>query len=464
MELFNREVYKQRRQELKTKVSEGIILILGNSESSMSYPANTYKFRQDSSFLYYFGLNLPDFAGVIDIDNNKEYIFANDIDIDDIIWMGPQPSVKDLAEKVGIFNTNSMSDLHEFINKNNNRKIHFFPPYRGNNKILLSDLLQIPIKDLKEKASSELIKASVSLRSIKSDLEIKEIEKACEIGYKMHTTAMKMAKPGIVEQEIAGTIEGIALSYGSLISFPVILSQNGETLHNHYHNQVLTEGRLILVDCGAENNMSYCSDNTRTFPVSGKFTEKQKKVYETCLKANTECIKAIKPGVFYKDIHFLAAKIIVEGLKAIGIMKGDVDKAVEAGAHTLFMPHGLGHMMGLDVHDMENYGEDFVGYNDEISRSSEFGTAYLRLARKLEPGFVLTVEPGIYFIPELISKFKSENKYTEFVNYDILEKEYLKFGGIRIEDDVLVTDNGYRVLGKPIPKTVNEIEELMKNN
>ncbi len=463
MELFKKDVYKNRRAELKKSVSEGIILILGNTESSMSYPANTYKFRQDSSFLYYFGLNLPDYVGVIDIDNNKEIIFANDIDIDDIIWMGPQPTVKELAEKVGVTETYSFTSLQEFIDKNKNRKIHFFPPYRGNNKILLSELLNIPVNELKAKASAELIKASVNLRSIKSDLEIAEIEKACEIGYKMHTTAMKMAKPGVIEQEIAGTIEGIALSYGSLISFPVILSQNGETLHNHNHNQILTEGRLLLVDCGAENNMSYCSDNTRTFPVGGKFSDKQKQIYEVCLKANTECIKAVKPGVFYKDIHFLAAKIIVEGLKNAGIMKGDVDKAVEAGAHTLFMPHGLGHMMGLDVHDMEDYGEDFVGYDDEIKRSSEFGTAYLRLARKLQPGFVLTVEPGIYFIPELISKFKNEGKFFDFVNYDLLEKEYLNFGGIRIEDDVLVTENGYRVLGRPIPKTVKEIEDFMNS-
>ena len=461
MELFNAEVYKNRRSQLKEKVNNGIILITGNSESSMSYPANTYKFRQDSSFLYYFGLNIPDYVGVIDIDNNKEIIFANDIDIDDIIWMGSQPSVKELSAKVGIEETHKFSDLFDFIKNNKNRKIHFFPPYRGNNKILLSKLLDIPISKLKEKASIELIKASVSLRSVKSDLEIAEIEKACEIGYKMHTTAMKMAKPGIVEQEIAGTIEGIALSYGNLISFPVILSQNGETLHNHHHNQILTEGRLLLVDCGAENKMNYCSDNTRTFPVGGKFSDKQKKVYETCLKANVECIKAIKPNVFYKDIHFLAAKIIVEGLKEIGIMKGNVDEAVKAGAHTLFMPHGLGHMMGLDVHDMEDYGEDFVGYDNEIKRSSEFGTAYLRLAKKLQPGFVLTVEPGIYFIPELISKFKNEGKYFEFVNYDLLEHEYLDFGGIRIEDDVLVTETGYRVLGKPIPKTVKDIEELM---
>ncbi|RLD47383.1 MAG: aminopeptidase P family protein, partial [Bacteroidetes bacterium] len=375
----------------------------------------------------------------------------------------PQPTVKELAEKVGVTKTYFFTSLQEFIDKNKNRKIHFFPPYRGNNKILLSELLNIPVNELKAKASTELIKASVSLRSIKSDLEIAEIEKACEIGYKMHTTAMKMAKLGVIEQEIAGTIEGIALSYGSLISFPVILSQNGETLHNHNHHQILTEGRLLLVDCGAENNMNYCSDNTRTFPVGGKFSDKQKQIYEVCLKANTECIKAVKSGVFYKDIHFLAAKIIVEGLKNAGIMKGDVDKAVEAGAHTLFMPHGLGHMMGLDVHDMENYGEDFVGYDDEIKRSSEFGTAYLRLARKLQPGFVLTVEPGIYFIPELISKFKNEGKFFDFVNYDLLEKEYLNFGGIRIEDDVLVTENGYRVLGRPIPKTVKEIEDFMNS-
>ncbi len=461
--MFTKDIYENRRQELKKLVSDGIIIILGNADVSMSYPANIFEFRQDSSFLYYFGLSHPNYAGVIDVDNDKDYIFANDFDIDDIIWMGPQPSVKDLSAKVGVESTAEFSEFSILIKKaiSEGKKIHYLPPYRAKNTILLADVLDMKVSDVKPNASEELIKASVKLRSIKSDIEVAEIEKACEIGYMMHTTAMKLAKPGTMESEIAGRIEGLAISFGKMISFPVILSQNGQTLHNHDHSQELEEGRLLLVDCGAENAMNYCSDNTRTLPVGGKFSDKQKAVYNICLKANKECIKAVKPGIKYRDIHFLAAKIIVDGLKEIGIMKGDTDKAVAEGAHTLFMPHGLGHMMGLDVHDMEDYGENFVGYDEETTRSEQFGTAYLRLARELQEGFVLTVEPGIYFIPELTAKFKSEGKFTDFINYDLLEKEYKNFGGIRIEDDILVTKDGSRVLGIPIPKTVEEIEIFM---
>ncbi len=462
--MFTKDVYSNRRKELKDLISDGIIIIMGNADVSMSYPANIFEFRQDSSFLYYFGLSQPNYIGIIDIDNNKEYIFADDYDLDDIIWMGPQPTVKELAAKTGISNTAAFSEFSVLVKRalHTNRKVHYFPPYRAKNSIILADVLNKKISEIKEGASVELIKASIKLRSIKSDIEVAEIEDACEIGYMMHTTAMKMAKPGVVESTIAGRIEGLAISFGKMISFPVILSQNGQTLHNHDHSQVLEEGRLLLVDCGAENKMNYCSDNTRTFPVGGKFSDKQKDIYNICLEANMKCIEAVKPGVKYRDIHFLAATIIVDGLKKIGIMKGDTAEAVAAGAHTLFMPHGLGHMMGLDVHDMEDYGEDLVGYDDETTRSDQFGTAYLRLARELQEGFVLTVEPGIYFIPELKDKFKSEGKFMDFINYNIFEKDYADFGGIRIEDDVLVTKDGYRVLGIPIPKTVSEIEAFMQ--
>jgi Xaa-Pro aminopeptidase len=462
--MFKKEVYIKRRNDLKKSLGSGVALFLGNVDAAFNYPANQYHFRQDSSFLYFFGLDKPGFAGVIDVDQGKDYIFGNDIDIDDIIWMGPQPSVKDMAAEVGIDNTAPYGDLSGFVSAalEKGRKVHFLPPYRGETFIELSELLSIPVKEVKNAVSTELIKAVVALREIKDEYEIAEIEKAVAIAYEMHTTSMRMAMPGVVEQKIAGTIEGISLALGGPVSFPIILSVNGQTLHNHYHGNVLETGRMMVTDAGAETQMHYASDITRTVPVGGKFNKRQADIYQIVLDANMNAINAVKPGVKYRDIHFLAARTIVEGLKNAGLMKGDVDDAVAAGAHTLFMPHGLGHMMGLDVHDMEGLGEDFVGYDENTKRSTEFGTAYLRLAKALKPGFVLTVEPGIYFIPALIDQFKNEGKFTDFVNYDKLES-YKDFGGIRIEDDVLVTDSGFRVLGKPIPKTIAEVEETMSN-
>ncbi len=460
--MFKKEVYADRRNRLKKEVGSGVALFLGNVEAAFNYPANTYHFRQDSHFLYFFGIDLPGFAAVIDFDNGKEYIFGNDFDIDDIIWMGPQPKVAELAAQVGITNTDTLAGLETFIDNvlKEGRKVHYLPPYRGETDIQLAHLTNTAISDVRQQASAELIKAVVKLKEVKDEYEIAEIEKAVDIAYKMHTTAMKMAKPGVIEQEIAGTIEGISLALGGPVSFPIILSMDVQTLHNHYHGNVLEEGRMMVTDAGAETQMHYASDITRTVPVGGKFNKRQAGIYQTVLNANMNAIEAIKPGIKYRDIHFLAARTIVDGLKEIGLMKGDTNAAVEAGAHTLFMPHGLGHMMGMDVHDMEGLGEDYVGYDEHTERSKEFGTAYLRLAKELKPGFVLTVEPGIYFIPELIDQFRAEGKFADFINYDVVET-YKDFGGVRIEDDVLVTETGYRVLGKPIPKTIEEVEKTM---
>lgn len=460
--MFTKEVYIDRRNRLKKEMSTGIALFPGNVEAAFNYPANTYHFRQDSHFLYFFGIDLPGFAAVIDFDNDQEYIFGNDFDIDDIIWMGPQPKVAELAEQVGITNTSPMSELQNLIAKalKDSRHIHFLPPYRGETDIQLAQLLNTSVFDIRKKASVQLIKAVVKLKEIKDKYEIAEIEKAVDIAYEMHTTAMKMAKPGVIEQKIAGTIEGISLALGGPASFPIILSMNVQTLHNHYHGNVLEEGRMMVTDAGAETQLHYASDITRTVPVGGKFSKRQADIYQVVLDANMNSIESIKPGIKYRDVHFLAAKTIVEGLKNIGLMKGDTEAAVKAGAHTLFLPHGLGHMMGMDVHDMEGLGENYVGYDDQTIRSKEFGTAYLRLGKELKPGFVLTVEPGIYFIPELIDQFKAEGKFTDFINYEIVET-YKDFGGVRIEDDVLVTESGYRVLGKPIPKTIEEVERTM---
>lgn len=460
--MFQASVYANRRARLHQIMKGGIVLLPGNGESAMNYPANTYHYRQDSNFSYFFGLCQPGLVGVIDLDNQKDIIFGDDVDMDDIIWMGPQPTMKDRASLAGVTNVMPVSALFEFIQQalKEGRTIHYTPPYRGETTIWLMKMLGITSDFVKNYASATLIKAIVQLREIKEEVEIKAIEEMVDVAYEMHTTAMKMAKPGIIEQEIFGTIEGIALAKANGTSFPIILSINGQTLHNHYHGNVLKEGRMMVIDCGAESHINYCSDITRTVPVGGKFNERQKSIYNIVLKANEDAIKATKPGVLNRDIHLLAAKTIVEGLKEIGLMKGDTDAAVAAGAHALFFPHGLGHMMGLDVHDMENLGENYVGYDQEISRASQFGLAFLRLGKRLKPGFVLTIEPGIYFIPALIDQWKAEGKCSEFINYDKVET-YKDFGGIRIEDDVLVTETGYRVLGKPIPKTVEEIEAMM---
>jgi len=463
--MFNKQVYTERRNKLRSKISSGVILILGNQDAAFNYPANIYHFRQDSSFSYFFGLNHPNLAGIIDIEENKDYIFGNDVDMDDIIWMGPQESIKDQASLVGVENTDPMNKLGEYLKSAaaSGRKIHFLPPYRGESFIQLEGLIGVHHSQVKDKVSDELIKAIVALRSIKDDNEIAEIEKMVDVAYQMHTTGMKMAMPGVIEREIAGTMEGIALAGGGPVSFPIILSINGQTLHNHYHGNVLKEGRMMVSDAGAESELLYSSDITRTVPVGGVFNQRQKDIYQIVLDANIKSIEAIRPGITYRSVHFLAAKVIASGLKDLGLMKGDVDEAVRQGAHAMFFPHGLGHMMGMDVHDMEGLGENNVGYDEETTRSDQFGTAFLRLGRRLQPGFVLTSEPGIYFIPALIDQWRNEGKFTEFINYDMAES-FKNFGGIRIEDDILVTDTSYRVLGKPIPKTIVEIEETMRKS
>ncbi|NOR85970.1 MAG: M24 family metallopeptidase [Bacteroidales bacterium] len=465
MHLFNKETYQNRREKLRADIKDGLLLFIGNQEASYNYPANVYHFRQDSNFLYFFGLNISNIVGIMDVDNNKDYVFGNDVDIEDIIWMGPQPSMKDLAAKVAVENTADMASLDTFIADaiKAGRKIHFVPTYRGEQKLQLSNLLGINACKITNYVSEELIKGIVKLREIKEDVEIAEMEKATDTAYDMHVTSMRMAaKAGRVEREIAGTIEGISLAQGGPVSFPIILSVHGETLHNHHHDNIIEVGQMMVTDAGAETTMSYTSDITRTVPVGGKFNERQAGVYQAVLDANMKAIEAIKPGIEYREVHFLACKVLVEGLIKTGLMKGDAQAAVDAEAHTLFMPHGLGHQIGLDVHDMEGLGENYVGYNEETVRSSNFGTAYLRLGKKLKAGIVLTVEPGCYFIPALIDQWKAEQKHSEFINYDLVET-YKDFGGIRIEDDILVTESGFKVLGKPIPKTIEEVEAVMAN-
>jgi len=462
--MFKKEVYINRRRELAKSVKSGLLLFLGNSEVGFNYPSNTYTFRQDSSFLYFFGLDEPDLAAVIDLDNGEEIIFGNDVTMDDIIWMGPQPKMSDKAALVGVSKVLPYEVLVEYLKKadKSGRGIHFLPPYRDANKIFLNSVLGIPFSELKAKASVEFIKGVVALREIKEAVEIVEMEDASNIGYTMHYTAMKMLREGMVEQELVGVMEGIAHSQGPMASFPIILSQNGETLHNHTHHQVLTNGRMLVIDAGAENSSHYASDFTRTLPVSGKFTQQQKDIYTIVSQANNLAVGLVRPGISYTDVHRAAVRLMAQGLKNLGIMKGDVDEAVAQGAVALFMPHGLGHQLGLDVHDMEDLGENYVGYDDSYKRSTQFGLASLRMGKELRPGHVITVEPGCYFIPALMDKWISEGLHKDFINYGAL-KSYYNFGGIRLEDNVLVTERACRLLGaKRLPVTVDDVEKDMK--
>ena len=459
--MFDSHIYIERRKKLKNKINSGLLLFLGNNESPINYAGNTYKFRQDSNFLYYFGLDIPGLAALIDIDSNTTILYGNDITIDDIIWMGNQLNLNELTELSGIDRSEEFDNLYNVIPEAIKRKrnIHFLPQYRSEHLSLASKLLGIKTFRINIYASIEFIKAVVEQRSVKSEEEVTEIEKAVDIAHRMHTAAMKMIRPGLTEKKITGMIEGIAISLGAGIPFQPIVSINGQILHNpHYDNEILTDS-ILVNDSGAESNLHYASDITRTIPASGTFTSEQKDIYEIVLDAQLKCIEAVKPGVTNKSLHILAAKTIVEGLTNLGLMMGNPDEAVEQGAHALFFPHGLGHMLGLDVHDMEGLGEDYVGYDNDNTRSNQFGLAYLRLAKPLQPGYVFTIEPGIYFIPPLIAEWRAENKFFDFINYDKVE-QYHEFGGIRIEDNLLVTDDGYRVLGKPIPKTVDEVEAI----
>ncbi len=460
--MFNAD-YKKRRKDLREKLGNGLIILLGNNEAPCNYPDNTYKFRQDSTFLYFFGINQPGVAGAIDAESGEEYLFGDDVTMDDIIWMGPQPSMKELAAEIGVGNSAPYAKLKELVQKaqKQNRTIHFLPPYRHDTMLCLEDLLGIRVAQLKENCSLAFIKAVVDLRSVKEACEIEEIERACDIGYEMHTTAMRLCKPGVKEQYISGVLDGIASSYGSMVSFATILSQNGETLHNHYHGNFLEVGRMMLTDAGAETNNNYCSDFTRTVPVGGKFNKRQKDVYNIVVACHDRAIDFAHPGTTWKEVHLNVCKVLAQGLKDLGLMKGNVEDAVSSGAHALFMPHGLGHMMGLDVHDMENLGQIYVGYDDETRPSEQFGLASLRMGRRLQEGFVVTDEPGCYFIPALIDKWRAEKMHTDFLNYDAIEA-YKDFGGIRLEDDILITKEGSRFLGqKRIPLTVEEVETIM---
>ena len=459
--MFPAEVYVTRRKRLRTQVQSGLILFLGNSQSPMNCRDNQYPFRQDSSFLYFFGLDLPDLAAVIDVDEGAEHIFGDDPAADDVIWTGPQPPLCQTCEKAGISQTLPLERLQTVVAKaaQQGRNIRYLPQYRPENILKMAGLLKTAPALVNDGTCEQLIRAVVAQRSIKDKDEIEQIEAALDVSFQMHTLAMKLSKPGAYEREIAGAIEGLALSKGCRLAFPAIFSIHGETLHNPHHENLMKVGDIAVNDSGAESPLRYASDITRTIPVGGRFSQRQKEIYAIVLNAQETAIDAVKPGVEFRDIHRLASRMLLSGLKNLGLVKGDPEQGVEAGAHTLFFQCGVGHMMGLDVHDMEAIGEDYVGYTDAIRRNPAFGFKSLRLGKAVEPGFVVTVEPGIYFIPELIDRWKARQECSEYINYDMVEK-YRDFGGVRVEDDILVTADGNRLLGAEIPKTVDQVERM----
>ena len=458
--MFSPETYASRRKKLASRFDGGLLLFPGNRESPMNYADNCYHFRQDSTFLYYFGLNQPDLAAVIDVDAGTTTVFGDELSIDYIVWMGDLPTIAHRAEQVGVKDTQPMSALAEMMGRavSVGRAVHFLPPYRGSTIVQLGHLLGLSPDELATECSKSLIQAVADQRAYKDEGEIAEIEKAVDVSVSMHEAGMRMARPGMSEMEIAAEVERIAAASGGHIAFPVIATINGQTLHNHDHGNVISEGDLFLLDTGAETAMGYAGDLTSTFPVSRTFSERQKTIWKILLSAYETATTSLAPGVPYRDVHFAACRVIFEGMKGLGVFRGDTDEALAAGAHAMVMPHGLGHMMGLDVHDMENLGEVVVGYAGQ-PKSTQFGLKSLRLARPLEPGFVLTVEPGIYFIPQLMDLWKANGHCGEFIDFAELDK-WRDFGGVRNEEDYLITPDGGRRLGRAKPKTIAEIEAL----
>ncbi|MES2110757.1 MAG: aminopeptidase P family protein [Bacteroidota bacterium] len=463
LHLFEKQVYTDRRQVLKnTMANNGLIVLMGNEDSSMNYKDNTYLFRQDSTFLYYFGLDTHGLAAIIDTDTGEEVIFGTELTIDDIVWTGTLPTISEMAGMVGVSRTEPYGKIAEHIYKAMaaGRPVHILPPYRPENKIKLAAWLNTDLAGLAQFVSVKLIKAVIAQRVIKTPLEVAELEKAVNISIDMELAVIKYTRPGIKEYELVAKAHEVAIANDAHLGYPAIITTHGQTLHTHYYGNTLEEGRMVLSDIGAENAMHYGGDLTRTFPVGKSFTTRQAELYEVVLNSMNHAISMLKPGVRYKDIHLAAGEKLMEGLNSVGITKGDAAEAVQAGAHTMFFQCGLGHMLGMDTHDMEDLGEQYVGYTDALKKETQiFGLKSLRLGRELEAGFVLTVEPGIYIIPELIDRWQAENKYAEFINYDVLNT-YRDFGGIRIEDNFLITDTGSKVLGKYLPKSLKEIEGL----
>ncbi|MCQ2142528.1 MAG: Xaa-Pro aminopeptidase [Bacteroidales bacterium] len=472
--MFEKEVYVERRRTLLSKMrgkgASGLVIFIGNSDSPAQYMDNAYKFRQDSSWLYFWGVDEPGFSAVIDLDEGTETLYGTDYSIDDIIWMGPTSGVAERAAGAGVGRSGAPADFEAAVAraKAAGREVHFLPASRADVAAALGGLLGFPAAEAFRsgkagcpRASLPLVKSVVEMRLVKEAREIEEIDRACDFGVAMHTIAREGIKEGVREQIVCGDMEGYALAHGWGLSFPTILTQHGEIFHCHSHENLFEKGKLVVVDAGFESNSHYASDFTRTYPVGGRFTQRQKDIYDIVAAANEAAYQMTAPGVEYRDVHFAANMVILDGLKSVGLVSGSVDDMVAEGIGGLFMPHGLGHNMGLDVHDMEDLGEDLVGYDEGQVRSSQLGLGSLRMARKLVPGNIITDEPGIYFIPDLIKLWKAEGTDKGFVNYSLLET-YFDFGGIRLEDDVLVLPDGRRRLGSSrLPILSSDIENIM---
>ncbi len=461
--MFDATIYSARRARLQQEFKHGLLLFIGNNDSPMNYTDNTYHFRQDSSFLYYWGLNDPELSAIIDVDAGTQTVYGDDFTIDDIVWRGPQPTIAERAAKAGVTSTGTRDELGAALDQavRQGRRIHYLPQYRHDNVLAITYLVGIRPRMVNPHASTALVKAVVAQRAYKAPEEIREIETALDLAHDMHVLAMKIARPGMYEREVAGAMAGLVESRGSQLAFPIIFSVHGETLHNHSHENLMQAGQMAVNDSGAESLLHYASDITRTIPIGGKFVGPQRDLYQAVLGAHKKALAAAKPGIKWMDVHLLACRSLAEDLKAIGCMKGDLDAAVREGAHAMFFQCGLGHMMGFDVHDMEGLGEQHVGYDHTVTRSTQFGLKSLRMGRALEPGFVMTVEPGIYMIPTLMDKWRAEGRFIDFLNYDVIDK-FRGFGGIRVEDDVVITETGCRVLGRPIPIEMGDVEALAR--
>lgn len=451
---FPREIYVQRRAQLSTSLSSGKILLLGNGHTAINFKDNYNQFRQDSCFLYYLGINLPYVHAVIDIDNEQVTLYGDEVTMDDIIWIGDQEPLQQIAEAAGISKVKPLAQLSADLTG----KIYYLPPYRAEHKLLLSQLLDTH----KLSPSTELIKSIAEQRNTKAPEEIKELHRAATISNRVHEQVIRQTHIGCHEYELVAKATEVAYAHQTRWAYSPILTTQGQILHNHNHSLQAQEGDMILFDGGVELESGYCGDLTRTFPVGNKFTSLQKELYQITLDAYKTAVDLCHPGTAFKSIHLKASEKLVEGLIALGWMKGDPEEAVAAGAHTVFFQCGLGHMIGLDVHDMENLGEEYVGYDGE-AKSTEFGLKSLRLGRNLKTGYCMTIEPGIYVIPQLIDLWAAENKHASFIDYKqvVAHKD---FGGIRIEDDFTITENGAEKLGDHLALEISEIENLRAAN
>ena len=456
--MFSKETYLNRRAALKRLLPSGLLLFTGNDEAASNYAGNPYPYRQDSTFLYFFGLPYAGLSAVIDLDDDREIIFGDEQTIDDIIWMGVQPTLREKCASAGISELMPAGAIADYLQKarQKGQTIHCLPSYRPEHELKL--WRRMNVRPGEQHCSVDFVRAVVNLRNCKSEEEIAEIEKACLVSADMHLEAMRTIRPGRYEYEVVAAISAVAGRQNCGLSFPIIATVNGQTLHNHYHGNRIKSGDLFLVDAGAETEAGYAGDLSSTTPADHRLSARQRDIYRIQTAMHDASVAALRPGITFEAVYDLSAKVLIDGLKDLGLMRGDTGEALNAGAYALFYPHGLGHMMGLDVHDMENLGEAFVGY-DGRPKSTQFGRSSLRLARTLEPGFVHTIEPGIYFIPELIDRWQSAGKFADFIRYDKVAA-YKDFGGIRNEEDYLITDAGARLLGRRIPRTVEEIESF----